>query len=1257
MHNRYTSPVIFILSVFFLISCGTLKEPWHSKEVSDWEQLELPIEKPYYSVYLIGDCGKPDVEAQEPVFKTLQSQLQTEGENSAVVFLGDNIYTFGLPDEDADDREKMEKRLDEQLKVAKSFPGQPFFIPGNHDWNHSKKGGLKAVQRQEEYVEAYLNRGNTFLPDDGCGDPHVVELSDSLIMIAISSQWWLHRWDKEPDINLGCEVTSKEEFLILFADILEQNKEKQIVIVTHHPFFTNGSHGGFYSWKEHLFPLTIASDKLMIPLPFLGSIMPIARKAGISRQDVANNTNAKYRKAILTLATTKYNITFASGHEHSLQFHDNEYGQFIVSGSGSKTSYARKGHGADMVHQHKGFSKLMYYRSGEVWVEFWIPEDDGTTGKMIFRKKIKEATVSTAANVEQVETEYTLEDDVAVTAASELYKAGKFKTRILGELHREEWLAVDTFPTIDLSKEHGGLVPVQRGGGFQTKSLRLENPEGKQWVLRSIEKDVDKVVPKFLKKTFAQKLVQDLIAASHPYAAVGVPRMADAAGVHHTNPKIVYLPPQENLGEYNQAFAGELYLYEERPAGDRREMVSFGNPKDMENTFKVIKDVQKDDKSSVDQRQVLRSRLFDILINDWDRHDDQWRWSEFKTDSGKVYQPVPRDRDQAFYKFDGALPWLASRKWLLRYSKFQSLDEEMYNLAGLTWNARYFDRTFLTEMERKDFINMAKELQTRLTDEVIEESVKGLPKTSFDIRGETIIAQLKGRRDILVEIAEEYYEILAKEVDIPGTNKSDYFEVERIDNEHTRVTVFDSNKKRKKKEVMYQRTFVNSETKEIRLYGLKGDDTFYLFGQVNKGIKIRMIGGGGEDKFENESRVRGPVRKSLVYDKKRGSEIIHSHRDLHDKRSNKDEVNDYDRKAFRYDQRMPLIDGGFNPDDGIFIGLGYSYAKMGFRHPHFAHKHTVKGSIAFATLAFRVAYESEFSHLVGRFNLNVNAHFLGPNFVQNYFGLGNNTTLAENGEGEERGLDYNRLRLRLGEFSLALKRRLNGNQSLKLGPYYQYAKLDQTTGRFVSDTVSMVSAANFLDKHYVGLLMEYEVDKTDNKLVPTRGFRIRLGGRWQINTQDSDLNYTQLGGEASVYFTFRGKVPLTVALRAGGAHNFGDFEFWQANTLGGTTNLRGYRAQRFAGTSSFFQNTELRWKILDFKTVVLPASIGLIGLFDVGRVWVKNDQSTVSGSSDIWHYGAGGGLWISPFNLAAISVTYTRSREAGIINFKFGMQF
>ncbi len=118
-----------------------------------------------YTVYLIGDVGAPSLEIQEPTLALLQKQLEASDTASAVIYLGDNIYQKGLPDSAERKRKESEQYLLEQLKITDNFPGQVFFIPGNHDWARSGRKGWERIKNQEYFVENYLKRGNVFLPD------------------------------------------------------------------------------------------------------------------------------------------------------------------------------------------------------------------------------------------------------------------------------------------------------------------------------------------------------------------------------------------------------------------------------------------------------------------------------------------------------------------------------------------------------------------------------------------------------------------------------------------------------------------------------------------------------------------------------------------------------------------------------------------------------------------------------------------------------------------------------------------------------------------------------------------------------------------------------------------------------------------------------------------------------------------------------------------------------------------------------------
>ncbi|HMB90292.1 MAG TPA: metallophosphoesterase, partial [Rhodothermales bacterium] len=117
-----------------------------------------------YTIYLIGDVG--EARPMEPSLQLLKRKLDEEGPNSAVVFLGDNIYPSGMPPPNNAYRPEAERRINEQIEVTQDFEGQVVFVPGNHDWGGRGIGGSRTtLRRQELYVENALDRGNTFLPD------------------------------------------------------------------------------------------------------------------------------------------------------------------------------------------------------------------------------------------------------------------------------------------------------------------------------------------------------------------------------------------------------------------------------------------------------------------------------------------------------------------------------------------------------------------------------------------------------------------------------------------------------------------------------------------------------------------------------------------------------------------------------------------------------------------------------------------------------------------------------------------------------------------------------------------------------------------------------------------------------------------------------------------------------------------------------------------------------------------------------------
>lgn len=1248
--NRNTLPIVILMAL--MVSCQTTR-PYLSKSEYKWESL-LPdtTSTLLHSIYLIGDAGAPKQTPLEPSLHLLRAQLNdSDQENTSVVFLGDNIYHEGLHKKDTKERKQDEQHINTQLDILKDFEGRVVFLPGNHDWQNDKSDGDKYVQRQEKYIEKYLDKGNTFLPDGGCAGPVEIELAKRLLWVIIDTQWWLHPHDKPKGDKDDCEVNNKEEYILQIEDILKKNQNKQIIISAHHPLYSNGLHGGYFPLKDHIFPLTNLKDNLYIPLPVIGSIYPLYRKFFGHIQDIPH---FNYQLLVEELSS-KFNgyqdIVYTSGHEHSLQYQKHGTAHYVVSGSACKESYLIKNRNLLYGQSQNGFAKLNYYANGDLWLEYFVP-DATTSGKLTYRKQLRKGH-RVLEVPKQAKLILSQQDSmVTVIPGGKYYQGGRLKEIFFGSLYRDIWTAPINVPVIDISKEHGGLKPTSRGGGMQSKSLRLTAPDGKEYVLRSIQKFPATILPKALRQTVVKEVIQDVIAASHPYAAIVVPTMADAAGVYHTNPQLVYLPDDPALGQYQNEFGGLLCLYEERPDDDQSDVASFGNSKDVKSTSKVIEKIRESYDNQVDQLAFLRARLFDLMIGDWDRHDDQWRWASFEEGKRTTYKPIPRDRDQVFYKVDGIAPNIINNKPLER--RFQPFTDEIKDMRGMNFNGRYIDRAFLTKLEWKDWKAMVDTLQHALTDEVFMEALALFPDTAQVLHNERLLRTLKVHREKLKEFAREYYLILAEEVNVVGTYEDEYFKVERMNDEETLVTIYMANKSGEieKDKITYNRLFLTKETKEIRIFGLDGDDNYEISGNVKKGPRISFIGGNNTDTYLDKSTVRGISKKTRIFDKrekkaKNANKFVTSKETRLFIAEKEDDQVLYERNSFKYDLMAPKLAIGYNPDDGVFLGPGFDFKKYGFNRIPYAYRHQFGIRYAIATGAFNFKYLFVYRSLAySKWNLEGELHFKAPDYRFNFYGLGNETQpLSEN-------MDDNRLRLNFIEFSPLLSRYSSGDiHKFAFGPTYNLVNPPSEEDK-VDIPTQFQPLLDFRNESYLGVKAYYQLKKQDDPNNPKRGINYFMQLSWNKGIEQRSTNYMQLKSEFALFFPFL-LLPdhITMALRSGVAANFGEYRFFQANYIGGYSEIRGILRNRFGGDVSFYNNAELRIKLFNSYNYILPFEFGMITFYDTGRVWYENENST------IWHNSYGAGIYLSPLNFMVLSATYGISRNDEVLNLGLGFFF
>ena len=285
-------------------------------------------------IFLIGDAGVPD--PKDPVLLALQREVSADPAKSVIVFLGDNVYPRGLPHKDSPDRSLAELKLKSQVDVVRATGATAIFVPGNHDWDKQGPLGWDAIKRQGEYIRETAAPGIALLPEGGCPGPVVRDFNTRVRLVILDTQWWLHAGPKPKHPDSSCPTDAESEVLDALTAALEGAGERRTVVVAHHPLATGGPHGGYFSWKDHIFPLRNRKPWLWIPLPGIGSVYPAARRRGASAQDMSGLANRRMREALMGVFEKHPPLVYAAGHEHNLQVIKGKNAKYLlVSGAGA----------------------------------------------------------------------------------------------------------------------------------------------------------------------------------------------------------------------------------------------------------------------------------------------------------------------------------------------------------------------------------------------------------------------------------------------------------------------------------------------------------------------------------------------------------------------------------------------------------------------------------------------------------------------------------------------------------------------------------------------------------------------------------------------------------------------------------------------------------------------------------------------------------------------------------------------------------
>lgn len=339
-------------------------------------------------ILLIGDAGSPSKEITEPVLEALMLQSSVLPAISTVIFLGDNIYPTGLPHKQDINRKESERRLIEQIKVLQESNANGIFIPGNHDWDRDQKSGWEKIIRQEKFINEMGLENISLLPGGGCPGPEVIDLNDRVRLILIDTQWWLHEYTKPDHSNSNCFPFTEQGVIDSIESGIANAGGRFVIIAAHHPIESYGQHGGYFEWKDHIFPLRHINEDFWLPLPVIGSLYPLLRNSGITPQDLSHG---KYQelKHRLEKIFSKFpaSLIYASGHEHTLQVLKGiSHNLYLVSGFG--TSGHREGLQTGdktlFAASYPGFMQLDFFSDGRIKLNVFKPSGAKNIPQAVF---------------------------------------------------------------------------------------------------------------------------------------------------------------------------------------------------------------------------------------------------------------------------------------------------------------------------------------------------------------------------------------------------------------------------------------------------------------------------------------------------------------------------------------------------------------------------------------------------------------------------------------------------------------------------------------------------------------------------------------------------------------------------------------------------------------------------------------------------------------------------------------------------------
>ncbi len=810
--------------------------------------------------------------------------------------------------------------------------------------------------------------------------------------------------------------------------------------------------------------------------------------------------------------------------------------------------------------------------------------------------------------------------------SGELKEHSSFYKKMWGEHYLPLYYKPVNVSTITLNSVYGGLHEIEQVPEFY--GLLLENNDKQFYLLKPLGGVNSFSESKFFRSIYNTKefedtylgdFIREAYTIQHPYAFIASDYLAKSSGLYSGNPQIYHVSPSDTDTITDGTKIGDkLVSIYQLPNIDSQKVIT--------NAEELIKKMHDDNSYSIDRELYVRARLFDMLIGDWNKIPENWNWISHADGDSLFYEPVVLDRSYAFTKVDG---WAFRRLLnMLGLGFITDYRAEIKNVKNINKLGYELDVALTSGCGESVWVRQAQFLNEHLTDDVIEVAFRNLPEEMKDENIASIKGKLKNRKRYLEKAAKEYYRLLQKTPVITGSNKDERFEVNRLSPSDVQVQIYNTSND----SLIYNKRFSERYTKEIWIYGLGGQDKFEVKGD-NGGIPILLVGGQGRNEYNIQNK-----KKLTVYEGKEQKQYLDSVSAIPDAGfivPSDETALEYDYKKLRYTKFKVTPIGIYDSDLGLDLGTSMTYTIYGFRRAPFSRQHQLSYNYNSGFV-----YQGIFPDFNSKKSIHLSASVSTPNYFINFFGLGNETS-----RNRDKDKSYNRVYLSKYTLTPGLYYTIDKDQEFNISTSFEAYKPDNPAGRnrYINEVYSDDNSV-FDTKYFANINATYVIDKKMDGFVSSFKFLINPG--WVINLGEAKNNFTYLKSDLGVNLRFTDRITFATLLK-GTTLFTNKYEFYQA----ATTELRGYRDNRFIGKHSFYQYTDVRLDMGRLDNPFTPLDYGVFLGFDNGRVWYPGEDSKK------WHTSYGGGLWLTLFKNFTGKFSYFASKDDGRFMFQLGLVF